>query len=235
MLRRIRHWLPTYSGGKQSVQIQALNSGGGTGGGRSGNYTIEDVMFHAKMLCGGLGIDISQLGFADVLSGGLGEGGFFRNSVQSAERSRVIRAALIDFFNHIIDVHLMVKYGRTFQPADRPWQVSFYGTISAMEAERTKTQLDAANTGMVLAQLFGMLRDAGLKENALQHFMERVLRMDTDDAKLYSADISAAAKEAQQEQQGGFAGGGGFGAGGEPQDSPPGGGGQEGDAFGGKQ
>jgi hypothetical protein len=103
--------------------------------------------------------------------------------VQFAERSRVIRAALTDFFNHIIDVHLMVKYGRTFLPAERPWQISFYGTISAMESERTKTQLDAANTGMVLAQLFAMLKDAGLQEEAMQHFMEKVLRMDVEDAK----------------------------------------------------
>lgn len=232
MLRRIRHWLPTYSGGKQSVQIQALNSAGGTGAGRSGNYSIEDVMFHAKLLAGALGIDISQLGFADVLSGGLGEGGFFRNSVQSAERARVIRAAMTDFFNHIIDVHLMVKYGRTFTDSDRPWQISFYGTISAMEAERTKTQLDAANTGMVLAQLFGMLKDAGLEEKALQHFMERVLRLDSEDAKMYAIDISKAAKKADQEQQGGFGGGGGGGfgnMGGEEENEDSG---QKNDAFG---
>lgn len=236
LLRRIRHFLPTFSNGKQAMQIQALNSGGGTGAGRSGNYTIEDVMFHAKMLCGGLGIDISQLGFADVLSGGLGEGGFFRNSVQSAERSRVIRAALTDFFNHIIDVHLMVKYGRTFLPAERPWQISFYGTISAMESERTKTQLDAANTGMVLAQLFAMLKDAGLQEEAMQHFMEKVLRMDVEDAKIYAKDIAEAAKKAQQEQQGGFGGdGGGFGGGGGGGFGGGSDGGQKGDAYGEQQ
>ena len=41
--------------------------------------SIDDIMLHAKLLAGALGVDLSMLGFADTLAGGLGEGGFFSN------------------------------------------------------------------------------------------------------------------------------------------------------------
>jgi single-strand DNA-binding protein len=89
---------------------------------------------------------------------------------------------------------------------------------------------------MVLAQLFAMLKDAGLQEEAMQHFMEKVLRMDVEDAKIYAKDIAEAAKKAQQEQQGGFGGdGGGFDGGGGGGFGGGSDGGQKGDAYGEQQ
>lgn len=214
VLQRIRHILPVW-GDKQVVGIQGVNSGGATGGGRAGNISIDDVLFHAKLLCGALGIDISMLGFADLMSGGLGDGGFFRTSAQAAERSRTIRVALNDFFNDCIDVHLIKKTGHTYEPKDRPWQVNFYGTISALETERVKTQLDAINAGTMLAQCFAMVKDAGLDEKAMAHMFERVMKLDAEDAKMYAKAIIAAKKaaDAKEAAQGGF--GGAPGGGGE--------------------
>jgi hypothetical protein len=225
VLQRIRHILPVW-GEKQVVGIQGVNSGGATGGGRAGNISIDDVMFHAKLLCGALGIDISMLGFADLMSGGLGDGGFFRTSAQAAERSRTIRVALSEFFNDIIDVHMIKKTGSTYDPKDRPWQVNFYGTISALETERVKTQLDAINAGTLLAQCFAMVKDAGLDEKAMAHMFERVMKLDAADAKMYAKAIVAAKKEAEAKEaaQGGFgagAGGGSFPSGDDDGDPKP--------------
>lgn len=209
VLTRVRHMLPVASS-KQLLQIQGVNAGGGSGGGRAGNIGIEDVLFHAKLLAGALGSDITMLGFADIMSGGLGEGGFFRTSVQSAERSRVIRVALADFFNSVIDIHVAYKYGVQYAESERPWQINFYGTISAMETERQRTAMDAANAGLMLAQVFQQLKDSGLDVDAMSNFLERVVKLDAEDAAMYAKDIVKARKEAAaQEAGGGFGGSGG--------------------------
>lgn len=219
LLRRIRHALPVTSE-KQIVALQGLNSSGGSGGGRSGNISIEDVLMHAKMLSGALGIDLSMLGFADLMSGGLGEGGFFRTSAQSAERSRSIRLALTDMFNNIIDVHLIYRDGKTYDPADRPWVINFFGTISSLEGERQKTAMDAAQTGSLLLSAFQQAKELGMDEPAMVLLFEKVFKIDAADAKKYASAIVKAKKDAdaQQAAQSGFGGGGGGGFGGDGAD-----------------
>lgn len=217
-LGRIRHLIPTWND-KQLLAVQSVNSSGGAGAGRSGNISIEDVLFHAKLLSGSLGTDITMLGFADMMSGGLGEGGFFRTSAQTAERSRTIRIALTEFFDSIVEVHCHYKYGKSFEPAKRPWQINFYGSISALESERQKTQLDAMSAGMTLVQTLTMCRDLGMDENATATMLEKVMKFDTAEAKMYARAL----KNAKPPEPAGFGGG------------PPGGGfgGEGGDDFGG--
>jgi hypothetical protein len=214
---RIRYLLPVFRE-KQILQMQGLNSSGGTGQGRAANTTVEDVLFHAKLLSGALGIDLSMLGFADLLSGGLGDGGFFRTSVQAAERTKSIRVALTEFYSHIVAVHLWKKKGVFFEPGTEPWQINFYGNISSMEAERQRTATENANTGLLLTQVFTQLKDSGLDEEGMQHFLERVLKLEEKDAKLYASAL-AKAKKTEQEQGGGFGGGD---PGGGPFGGPPG-------------
>lgn len=204
-LGRIRHLLPV-SNNKQLLQVQGLNAGGG-GNGRGGSIGIEDVLFHAKLLTGALGSDLSMLGFSDMLSGGLGEGGFVRTSIQTAERSRTIRVALVEFFNHLIDVHVAYRYGVKYDPAKRPWQINFYGNISSMEAERQRTAMDAANAGLGLAQLFQTLKDSGLDEKSMANFLERTVKLDAEDASMYAKAI-AKSKDEGGGDGGGFDGGG---------------------------
>lgn len=211
-LGRIRHILPVFDQ-KQLLQIQGVNAGGGGGTGRAGNISIEDVLFHAKLLSGSLGVDITMLGFADMMSGGLGDGGFFRTSAQAAERSRTIRFALSEFFNHIADIHVLYKYGQAFKKKDRPWVINYYGSISALETERQKTQSDAMNAGMILVQTLMQAKDLGMDAKATMHLLETVMKLDTEAAKIYADAIEKAKASAPEEGGGGFGGapGGGFG------------------------
>lgn len=223
ILERVRHIIPINSE-KQVMTVQAVNGGGGSGQGRAGNITIDDVLFHAKLLGGALGTDISMLGFADLISGGLGDGGFFRTSAQAAERSRAIRTALTDFFNHLIDVHLWARDGKTFEESERPWTINFYGNISALESERTKTRLDKVNTTTMMLQAFQLAKESGLDEAGLADLFESEMGIDADRAKNFAAAIIKAKKdqEKREAQQGGFGGGddGDGGGGGSPFGGP---------------
>ncbi len=222
VLARIRHILPVWAD-KQLLSVTGLNQAGGTGGGRASSVSIDDVMVHLKLLCGALGIDPSMIGFADLLSGGLGEGGFFRTSAHAAERSRMIRGALTDLFNHIIDVHLTFKDGRTFPESARPWRINFFGSISALEKEKQSTQMDAANSAMLVTQVFQQVKELGLDKKAMEQLFTTVLKFDEAASKLFAAAIEKARKEADAKEAAQNGGGGGFGGfgGGEDDQEPP--------------
>jgi hypothetical protein len=203
LLARIRHILPIFQD-KQLLQVQGLSS---AGGGRAGSIGIDDVMLHAKLLSGSLGTDLTMLGFADMMSGGLGDGGFFRTSAQAAERSRNIRTALVDCFDELINLHLMHKRGVRYDGV-RPWKVNFYGSISALETERQKTAADAMNTGAILVQVLTGVRDLGIKKDAIQTLLSKIVKLDEDIA----AELAGALSSAEPPGGGGFGGDGGDGA-----------------------
>lgn len=206
----IMHFMPVNSE-KQLTQIQ-----GAVGAGRATSLTIDDVMMNARFLAGALGMDLSMLGFADQMGGGLGEGGFFRLSAQAAERSRSIRAALTEFIDHVISVHLLLKTGKDYHGIDKPWQVTYYSGISALESERAKTKADAMNSGALLVQTLTQLREIGWSAEAMQHLLEKEFAMDADDAKMYSQAIKAAPPPVDPAGGGAFGGGGGGDFGGGP-------------------
>jgi hypothetical protein len=185
IMERIRHIIPVFNE-KQLTQMSPANSGGS---GRQGNISTEDVIFHAKMLSGALGVDLSMLGFADMLSGGLGDGGFFRMSAQAAERSRVIRIALAEMFNQIIDIHTLKRYGVVFESGDRPWAINFYGSISALESEKQRTKADAMNGGMMLVQAMQMMKELGASKDIMASFLSQTMMLDEEQAKLYATIV----------------------------------------------
>lgn len=191
-LDKVRHIIPV-SNEKQVMQMNPAASG------RNSTITVDDVMFHARLLAGALGVDLSMIGFADQMSGGLGEGGFFRVSAQTAERARIIRTGLSDFFNSIIDIHTYKKYGIVFKPNERPWQINFYGSISALEAERNRTRVDQMNAGLLQVQAIQALKDMGATKEILQEFLEKSMALDEAQAKLYASIV-----DQQQDAGGGF-------------------------------
>lgn len=180
MLERIRHIIPIFNE-KQLVQV-----GSGLSQGRPASLTVDDVMFHARLLSGALGVDLSMIGFADQMAGGLGEGGFFRTSAHVAERARIIRVALEACFNRVIDLHTLKKYGVVFAPQERPWDINFYGSISALEAEKQASQTAAMGSASMMVQSLQMMKDMGAKKEMLKAFLSQQMLIDEDLAELYS-------------------------------------------------
>lgn len=209
---RLWHFIPV-SQEKQLARIEGQATAG-----LSAPFSTEDIMMHARFLSGALGVDLSMIGFADQLSGGLGDGGMFRASAQSAERSRAIRQALTAFFDHIIEVHILMKFGTSFEGMDKPWSVIYYSGISALEAERQKTKSDAANSFSLLTQILQSLKELGLPKEAVAHLLEKELGMDAEDAELLADGMEKAKAEADANGEGG---GGGFGGGGGGVEDPP--------------
>lgn len=193
VLQRVRHILPIHNE-KQMMQLAgALQSG------RTASITIDDVMLHARLLAGALGVDLSMIGFADQLAGGLGEGGFFRTSAQAAERARVIRVALAEFFDSIIDIHTLQKYDFVFPKNERPWKINFYGSISALEAEKQRTRSDAMNAGGILAQTMQVLKELGADKTIMREFLAKTLMLDEEQAELYSKIVEMKQPEGAEE------------------------------------
>lgn len=205
VFERIRHIMPVF-GEKQLTTVGPANGGQL---GRSSSISIDDIIFHARLLSGAVGVDLSMLGFADQLQGGLGEGGFFRVSAQVAERARIIRVALTDFFNQIIDIHTLRRYGIVFQQSERPWIINFYGSISALEAEKQRTRADSMNAGMLMVQAMQTFKDMGASEDQMVDFLVHDMMLDEDRAKLLAKIVNVK----NEGDGGGFGqdGGGGFG------------------------
>lgn len=183
---RIRHVLFTHE------EKQVITQGEGLGSKRQGSVSIEDIMLHARLLAGTLGIDLSMLGFADQLSGGLGDGGFFRMSAQIAESSRVIRASMADFLTDLIDKHMLYKYGKCWSNANRPFQINYYGSISAFESERQQTRANAVGSAGIMAQTLDQMKNLGFNEKEMVLFMTKQMMLDQDEAELYAKSIATA-------------------------------------------
>lgn len=198
---RVTHIVPV-SGDKQISQVSQFQGSAATS-----TISIEDVMLQARLLAGALGIDLSMLGFADLLSGGLGEGGFFRTSIQAAERSEIIRTALTEFIHHVVDVHCLARYGEVFDPSARPYQINFYGATSALAREQQESRERAMNGSAIMVQVFQQLIDLGLPLEVVEQILIKSMQFDED----YAKQLAKGLKDAKPKADAGGFGGGGFG------------------------
>ncbi|KJV08087.1 hypothetical protein [Methylocucumis oryzae] len=153
---------------------------------------IDDVLVHARLLAGAFGTDLSNLGFLDQVSGWMGDSGLARTSSQAAENSRGIRIGAAEFCHHVIDIHCLKRYGIVFDKSNRPYQVNFYGSISALESERQRTNNDKANAVLVMGQAMQVFKDMGATEEIMENLLSKHFMLDEEDAKLYAKIVNAA-------------------------------------------
>lgn len=184
-LERLYHIIPV-SNDKQLASLQSTQNQS-----LASSIVTDDVMYYAKRVAGALGIDLSMLGFSDILSGGLGDGGFFRVSIQSAEVARDIRKAFSDFANHVIDVHMHMKFGFTFDDGERPYDIGFFNSISSLESERAKTQSDKMIAAAQIAQTLQQLKDLGMDAAAVKLFLTSQMLLDEKQAEVFSKVVNA--------------------------------------------
>jgi hypothetical protein len=99
-----------------------------------------------------------------------------------------------------------------FPPDERPWEVNFYGTISALESEKQKTRTEAQNTGALLLQSLESMKNLGFKDaKAIEEILAKIMLLDEDQASIITKALIAAIEEADKKEAeaGGFGGGGG--------------------------
>lgn len=169
------HVLPTWSE-KQTIQtIGDLSH-------RQAPLNAETLMINLRRIAGGLGLDLSLIGWADMLAGGLGDGASFHTSAQIMRRSMLIRQALIDAFNFLMQLHWGIKYGEYFKEGEYPWQFDFYSDQSAATTEALTNKQTRMNTLAIITQALSSLKELGLDKTSVQILLEDIGGMDVEQA-----------------------------------------------------
>lgn len=161
---------------------------------------IEDIMFQLKRMAGTLGVDPSMLGFGDLLAGGLGEGGYFRTSIQAALIANMIRSAMSDAVHRSIDIHTIHKDGKVWTDANRPYRLKFHSVNTALALEESQANESAANYATTLATVLDMIEQSAIAQSPSlkSHFYTSVLKFDAEKSKVF---ISELAKKVQSDDQ----------------------------------
>lgn len=148
----LNHLIPVMGDGKNAITIDTQSIPADISG-------IEDVMFHLRQLAASLGIDATMLGWADQMSGGLGEGGWQQTAIQAALRANWIRQAAQRTIYRLLDIHLAYKYGKVYTETNRPYDVQFNSMNTAIQEEENR-ELDArANFVAVISQIMDQIQN----------------------------------------------------------------------------
>ncbi|QLJ73287.1 portal protein [Escherichia coli] len=148
----LNHLIPVMGDGKNGITIDTQSIPADISG-------IEDVMFHLRQLAASLGIDATMLGWADQMSGGLGEGGWQQTAIQAALRANWIRQAAQRTIYRLLDIHLAYKYGKVYTETNRPYDVQFNSMNTAIQEEENQ-ELDArANFVAVISQIMDQIQN----------------------------------------------------------------------------
>lgn len=187
------HVLPTAN------EKQSMTSVGDLAGTRSSSVNTEGLMINVRLLMGGLGMDPSMVGWADMLSGGLGDGAYINQSAQCMRRHMNIRTAAMMIINEIIALDWGYAYGEAFDdPLDYPWQIEFYSDQTAAMSETLSNQQKRANLVILKAEMLNQIKELGLSVPVIVRILERDGGMDYDEAMLVAQDLK---KQAEVEQQ----------------------------------
>lgn len=142
------HIIPIFSAGQGQADISTLE-------GKPDIAEIEDVKFHVNRLGSAIGVEPALLGFGEQMSGGLGDGGFFRMSVMAAMKANMLRTAVESMIQRLFEIHVAYKFGKVFDEADRPWQVRFHSLNTAIareQADEADRQVQFASSVTQLVQ-----------------------------------------------------------------------------------
>lgn len=141
---------------------------------------LEDVMFHIKQLAASVGLDYTMLGFADQMSGGLGEGGFLRTSIAAGMIAGWLRGGAAETIYRMVDIHLATKHGKVYPPGHRPYELEFSSMASAIELEENAAQDSRANYASVFVTIIDAICNnpsLASSETFKQYVMGDVMRV----------------------------------------------------------
>ncbi|MCP9269511.1 phage portal protein [Xenorhabdus sp. XENO-1] len=183
----MNHVIPVMGDGKGGIMIDTQTIPADING-------IEDVMFHLRQLAASLGIDATLLGWADQMSGGLGEGGWQQTSSSAAERSDWIRHGCTEAIYRIIDIHCAFKYGKVFPPNDRPYQITFNSLNTAIQEQRNRELDSRANySAQVVTVVDALLNNPKMSgsDTFMQYTLADTMEIDPDTAKAMIKEFKA--------------------------------------------
>lgn len=184
------HIIPIFSTGQGQLDISTVE-------GKPDIANIEDVKFHINRLGSAVGIDPSLLGFGEAMSGGLGDGGFFRMSVMAAIKANMIRTAVEQMIHRLFEIHIAYKYGKVFLETERPWQIKFHSLNTAIAREQSEQVDRQATFAMTVTQILQMIDPnlGSVNRDAYQHWLlTDLLHIDDEKAKAISQKIKEAAE-----------------------------------------
>lgn len=147
---------------------------------------LEDVLFHVKRLGGALGVDPSMLGFGDFLSGGLGDGGFYRVSIMAAMKANFLRQAIQNGVQRLCEIHVAYKHKKIFLAGQQPWRIVFNSVSTALEREEQENLESRTNIASGLAGIIATLDQeyTTTDRRALMNFLwTHVLKKDEESFK----------------------------------------------------
>lgn len=205
------HIIPIFSAGQGQLDISTLE-------GKPDIAEIEDIKFHINRLGSAVGVEPALLGFGEQMSGGLGDGGFFRMSVMAAMKANMLRTAVENMIQRLFEIHVAYKYGKVFTEGERPWQVRFHSLNTAIareQAEQAEQQVQFATSVTSLVQMIDPMMGS-VKIDEFQNWLfTDLMKVDEEKAKKILAKV-------KQKNEGELDEGGAPGPGGQPHPNPPG-------------
>lgn len=170
--------LPAMEGGKGGVNIDTHSTDPNI-------QHIEDILFSLKRLAASIGIDVSLLGWADSMSGGLGEGGFFQTAIQAARRAAWIRLAAENFINSACLLHVWYRLKKAVpQGQELPWKVVFNSMNTALEEQENADREARGNFATVVATLVDTIQQGSTGQSPTLSKMLLKGTLDTDEETL---------------------------------------------------
>lgn len=181
--------IPVLAGGKGGVTMDTqITSPDITG--------IEDVMFNLKRFCSAMGTDPSNIGWGDLMQGGLGEGGWARTSIIAALRANWLRIGIRDGVVRLIKIHLAYKYGKAFPDGQFPFEINFHSINTALAIEKADELQSKADFATSVATVLDMINQGSLKHSKTFKINTMTsLGITDDDVELILKELEAAPKE----------------------------------------
>ncbi|MFI7813012.1 phage portal protein [Citrobacter werkmanii] len=198
----INHVIPVMSGGKGGVTVDTQTISADING-------IEDVMFWLRQMSSSIGVDATMLGWADQMSGGLGEGGWIQTAIQAALRAEWIRKAATELIYKVMDIHLAYKYGKVYTAKDRPYIIEFNSLNTAIQEQENRDRDSRVNYISLVVTILDAIQNnyhLAQSKTMFNYLFGEVLQVGQETINAMLREFEAAKPPAPEQG----AGGGGF-------------------------